>query len=57
MCRLLEGVREAGARRILTVFGAEGLTDPDIRPVLGEILHYKVGASGLELAVCHPFPC
>jgi len=35
-------VREAGARRILTVFGAEGHIDPDSRPVLGEILHFKV---------------
>lgn len=35
-------MRESGVRRILTVFGAEGHGDPTLRPVLGEILHYKV---------------
>ena len=40
--RLLETVRDTGPRRILTVFGAEGHGDSSLRPVLGEILHYKV---------------
>ena len=40
--RLLDMVKEVGARRVFTVFGCEGDRDRAVRPVLGEIAHYKV---------------
>ena len=40
--RLLEMVKEVGARRVFTVFGCPGDADPAMRPILGEIAHYKV---------------
>ena len=40
--RLLDMVKEVGARRVFTVFGCEGDRDKAVRPVLGEIAHYKV---------------
>ncbi len=45
-------MREAGARRILTVFGAEGHSPQEQRPLLGEILHYKARAA--PRLMCHP---
>lgn len=49
--RLLETVRDTGARRILTVFGAEGHGDPTLRPVMGEVLHYKVNSEYISISI------
>ena len=42
LSRLLDSIREAGAKRIILVFGCEGERDATIRPFMGEIAHYKV---------------
>ena len=39
--RLLDGVREAGARRVILVVGAPGERHRALRPFLGEVAHYK----------------
>lgn len=42
LSRLLDSIREAGARKIFLVFGCEGGGDKEKRPFMGEIAHYKV---------------
>lgn len=42
LSRLLDSVREAGARKIFLVFGCQGGDNKEIRPFMGEIAHYKV---------------
>lgn len=49
LSRLLDDVKMSGARKILLVFGCEGLQDVGKRPYMGEVAHYKV-------SVC-PAPC
>ena len=49
--RLLDMVKEVGARRVFTVFGCEGDRDKAIRPILGEIAHYKVSKL-ISLPLC-----
>ena len=53
--RLLEMVKEVGARRVFTVFGCPGDTEPSTRPTLGEIAHYKVHTlrSDCEYLIAH----
>lgn len=41
LSRLLDTVREAGARRIILVMGCGGDRDKGKRPYMGEIAHYK----------------
>ena len=46
LSRLLDAVRDSGARRIILVTGCPGshdLRDRDLRPRIGEMAHYKVG--------------
>lgn len=42
LSRLLDSIRETGARRIILVFGCEGERDKEARPFMGEIAHWKV---------------
>jgi len=39
--RLLDGVREAGAKRLILVMGCEGGRPRASRPFMGEVAHYK----------------
>ena len=39
--RLLDGVREAGAKRLILVMGCEGGRPKAPRPYMGEVAHYK----------------
>ena len=41
LARLLDGVREAGAIRIITVLGCKGGHQRALRPFIGEVAHYK----------------
>jgi len=41
LSRLLDTVRECGAKRIITVFGCGGDRDPSKRPLMGEVAHFK----------------
>ena len=41
LARLLDGVREAGAIRIITVLGCKGGRQRALRPFIGEVAHYK----------------
>ncbi|KAL3149615.1 hypothetical protein ABBQ32_002384 [Trebouxia sp. C0010 RCD-2024] len=41
LSRLLDDVKMSGARKILLVFGCEGLQDVGKRPYMGEVAHYK----------------
>ena len=51
LSRLLDAVRDSGARRIILVTGCPGshdLRDRDLRPRIGEMAHYKVGLGGAQ---------
>lgn len=50
LSRLLDDVKMSGARKILLVFGCEGLQDVGKRPYMGEVAHYKVSTCP---AACH----
>ena len=55
LSRLLDAVRDSGARRIILVTGCPGshdLRDRDLRPRIGEMAHYKVGLWGAQRCVC-----
>ncbi|KAK9868996.1 hypothetical protein WJX84_006576 [Apatococcus fuscideae] len=41
LSRLLDNMRECGPKRIWLVFGCQGEMDEAIRPLMGEIAHYK----------------
>lgn len=45
LSRLLEDVKMSGARKILLVFGCEGLENKGKRPYMGEVAHYKVSSA------------
>ena len=42
LSRLLDNMRELAPKRIWLVFGCQGEMDESIRPLMGEIAHYKV---------------
>ncbi len=45
LSRLLDNMKELTPKRIWLLFGCEGEGDETIRPLMGEIAHYKVPAA------------
>lgn len=58
LARLLDGIRECQAKRIILVLGCPGDSEQGKRPFMGEIAHYKVctlaGVSGKRSQSVHP---
>jgi UDP-N-acetylmuramyl tripeptide synthase len=42
LARLLDAVKEAGAKRVFLVFGCEGDGNRQLREQMGEVAHFKV---------------
>ena len=58
LSRLLDAVRDSGARRIILVTGCPGshdLRDRDVRPRMGEMAHYKVGLCSAQQWIASPW--
>ena len=47
LSRLMDGLQECKPKRLILVLGCPGEAQPDKRPFMGEIAHYKVPNSWL----------